>query len=88
MKRLIKALSFLISLLLFSLLPVIPVKTAPVVPDPHYTAGFASIQDLFGVGMLQAGISYRLEWYSVLVILLVILAAIWIGLKAGKAFTN
>lgn len=88
MKRLIKALSFLISLLIFSLLPVIPVKTAPVIPDPYYTDGFASIQDLFGVGLLRAGISYRIEWYSVLVILLVLLAAIWIGLKAGKAFTN
>ncbi len=81
MKKLKSLLWFLIVFIFLSFLPLVPVSNAPVVPHPYYAFGWTSLQTLFGVGMLTAGISYRLYWYSWLVIIAVIALAYWISKK-------
>lgn len=81
MKKIKFFLWFLIIFFFLSFLPLVPVSTAPVVPDPYSAFGWASLQTLFGVGMLAAGISYRLFWYSWLVLIAVVVLAFWISKK-------
>ena len=76
MNKVIPAAIALIAFLVLSFLPLIPVEsaavTAPIVvpgtgegiDSRVYRSNLVSLQDLFGLGMLRVGVTYRLSWYS------------------------
>jgi hypothetical protein len=51
-----------------SCLPIVPVQTAPVIPDPVYKLTTLPLVGLFLVRGL-VGVAYRWEWYTYAVIL-------------------
>jgi hypothetical protein len=68
-----------------SFLPVIPVLEAPVVPDPSYRSAFASIQQLFGIGVfVLVGIHYQATWATLPVALGVMAAAVFGGWRLSR----
>jgi hypothetical protein len=54
---------FTVVFFVLACLPVIPVRTAPVVPRPIYTLKVVSLVGMFG-GFFRVGSSQRWEWYT------------------------
>lgn len=61
-------------------LPVIPVQTAPVLPNPNYHLNYVSLYEIY-----QAfdGVHHRMEWYSYLAAVIFFLLAFYIGALAS-----
>jgi len=54
---------FVVVFVVLACLPVIPVRTAPVVPRPIYRLKVVSLVSMFG-GLFRVGSSQRWEWYT------------------------
>jgi len=74
---------FVVVSVVLACLPVIPIRTAPVVPRPVYTLRGVSL-----VGMVckfgQVGVSYRWGWYTCAVILALIVVGLVISVYVSK----
>jgi hypothetical protein len=63
-----------------AVLPIIPVQSAPVVPNPVYhTVGLSLFQVLFHYLAPLVGVSYHWGWYSYLVLAGLLAAAVVLG---------
>ncbi len=74
-------------ILIALLLPVVPVWYAPVVPPSFQTYSFKLIsifQAIFSIFLV--GVSYRWEWYTLLVMLLSLAAGFALGRAVSKIF--
>lgn len=61
-------------------LPLIPVRTAPVIPNPVYSlTAMPLFQVVSRFVAPMVGVSYRWEWYSFLAFFLVLAAAVAAG---------
>jgi hypothetical protein len=72
------ALVYLIVFFILSCLPVVPVQTAPVIPNPVYRLTFLSFLGLFWRRGL-VGVSYRWGWYTGAAIFALIAVGIIVG---------
>ena len=90
MKKVIPAVVALTSFVVLSFLPLIPAESAAVgppiiVPETgeeiarNHRREWVSLQDLFGLGILRTGTTYRMRWYSLLAALLVVGLAVAAG---------
>lgn len=54
---------YILVFVVFACLPVIPIRMAPVIPNPVYRLAFTSLLGMiWRLGMV--GVSYRWEWYT------------------------
>lgn len=74
---------FVVVFAILAFLPVIPVRTAPVVPNPIYKLTGISL-----VGMIwrsgRVGVSYRGEWYTCAVMLALIVLGLVVSVYVSK----
>ena len=70
-----------LTILLF-ILPVVPVWSAPVIPNPSYERAWISLLQLVLLYWTM-GVRYRAEWYSCLAFLVVIalMVFVWRGVR-------
>lgn len=68
-------------------LPLIPVLTAPVVPNRNYRLTSASLAGLF-LGFGRVGSSYHWEWYTLAAILLLLAAGLVLSIFIVKRWAH
>jgi len=73
--------------LVVSFIPLIPIESAPVVPDPIFTSTFISMQGVLAQFYL-VGMQFHATWATLPVMLAVNVAAIFAGWKLGRRFTK
>jgi hypothetical protein len=82
-KRLFAIVVFAAVFIVLSCLPVIPIRSAPVTPQPVYSLRTVSLAEMvwkFG----QVGVSYRFGWYTCLVMLTLMAAGLVISVYISK----
>ncbi len=78
-----------VGVLIAMFLPVVPVWSAPVVPPPFQTYRLELISILQAIfSFFLVGVSYRWEWYTLLVMLLTLVAGFGLGRAASKLLLN
>ncbi len=76
---------FLVLFAVLAILPIIPIQTAPVIPNPVYQLSFVTLAGvIWRYAAPLVGVSYRWGWYTGAVILLIPL----ISLLAGLLFSR
>lgn len=78
---------FVAVLVVLACLPVIPIRTAPVVPNPVYTLTGISLAGMtWRLGLV--GVSYRWEWYTCAVMLALIVLGLAISVCVSKRWSR
>jgi hypothetical protein len=78
---------FVVVFVVLACLPVIPVRTAPVVPRPIYRLKVVSLASMFG-GFFRVGSSQRWEWYTCAAIPVLLGISIAISVYVSKKWDN
>ena len=72
-------------------LPVIPVSTAPVVPNPIYSLRMVTLLRIL-ISPLVVGISYQWHWYTFAAILVLLVVGCLVGAfvfrRVGTSYRN
>lgn len=82
-KRIRQALWCLVLFILLACLPIFPIDTAPVIPEPVFRLRLVSLARLF-VRLFQVGVSYRWAWYTGVAVLVLVVAGITIGIYVSR----
>lgn len=67
-------------------LPVIPVQTSPVIPNPSYRLNFVSLYTIFEP--FTVGMRHRTYWYSFLAAVALLILAYVLGAWISKMFAS
>ena len=81
-KQLIRGIIILILFVFSCFLPLIPVQSAPVIRTPHYQLKVVSLFSI--LWPLRVGVHYRLEWYSLVAVLALLLISVTLGWIIGR----
>lgn len=76
-KVLFYLLGVLTCLIIAAMLPIIPIQMAAVIPHPVFSLAFVSIIEF--ADPFRVGVSYHLQWYSVVSILVLFVVSGVIG---------
>ena len=71
MKRILRVVIIVFVFVVLICLPVIPISTAPVVPNPIYSFRMVTFLEILW-SPLTVGISYQWHWYTFAVILVLL----------------
>ena len=87
MRRVVaKVISVGVALAVASVLPVVPIYRAAVIPEPIYSLCYASMFAIFNPHI--CGVRFRAGWCTLAVMLLLLTAAVVLGLKIGKRLSR
>jgi len=78
---------FIVVSVVLACLPIIPVRTAPVVPHPIYRFKLVSLVGMFA-GLFRLGSSQRWEWYTCATIPALIGISLAISVYVSKKWGN
>jgi hypothetical protein len=83
MNRTGRVIVFVLSLIVLVFLPIIPISSTAVIPEPVYTIRLiAPVQAILFLVVPLVGVSYRWSWYSFLVLAAVVLVGVLVGIWA------
>ena len=82
---------FFVFVVLICCLPVVPISTAPVVPNPIYSLRMVTLLKIL-ISPLVVGISYQWHWYTFAAILVLLVVGYLVGAfvfrRIGTSFRN
>jgi hydrogenase-4 membrane subunit HyfE len=73
----------LVCLMILALLPIIPIQSSAIIPISDYSLSFQSISEL--VIPTRVGVSYRIEWYTIVSIVVLLSVGVLVGILVTHA---